>query len=66
MKSDKVILVEGEKCADALIEQGITATTAMLGANAPIEKQTGHHLRVSMLLFGQTMMSQVNNMLRKL
>lgn len=38
MKSDKVILVEGEKCADALIEQGITATTAMLGANAPIEK----------------------------
>ncbi|WP_353286502.1 AAA family ATPase [Wolbachia endosymbiont (group A) of Crataerina pallida] len=38
MKSDKVILVEGEKCADALIEQGITATTAMLGANAQIEK----------------------------
>ncbi len=38
MKSDKVILVEGEKCADALIEQGMTATTAMLGANAPIEK----------------------------
>ncbi|AAS14287.1 regulatory protein RepA, putative [Wolbachia endosymbiont of Drosophila melanogaster] len=38
VKSDKVILVEGEKCADALIEQGMTATTAMLGANAPIEK----------------------------
>ncbi|WP_341817092.1 AAA family ATPase [Wolbachia endosymbiont (group A) of Agelastica alni] len=38
IKSDKVILVEGEKCADALIEQGMTATTAMLGANAPIEK----------------------------
>ncbi|WP_353279403.1 MULTISPECIES: AAA family ATPase [unclassified Wolbachia] len=38
MKSDKVILVEGEKCADALIEQGMTATTAMLGASAPIEK----------------------------
>ncbi|WP_265026779.1 MULTISPECIES: AAA family ATPase [unclassified Wolbachia] len=38
MKSDKVILVEGEKCADALIEQGMTATTAMLGANTPIEK----------------------------
>ncbi|MCM1001843.1 AAA family ATPase [Wolbachia pipientis] len=38
LKSDKVVLVEGEKCAEALIEQGITATTAMSGANAPIEK----------------------------
>ncbi|MFP3020234.1 MAG: AAA family ATPase [Wolbachia sp.] len=38
LKSDKIILVEGEKCAEALIEQGITATTAMFGANAPIEK----------------------------
>ncbi|WP_265031301.1 AAA family ATPase [Wolbachia endosymbiont (group A) of Tiphia femorata] len=38
LKSDKVILVEGEKCAEALIEKGITATTAMFGANAPIEK----------------------------
>ncbi|WP_395462942.1 AAA family ATPase [Wolbachia endosymbiont of Cantharis cryptica] len=38
LKSDKVILVEGEKCAEALIEQGITATTAMSGANTPIDK----------------------------
>ncbi|WP_353269653.1 AAA family ATPase [Wolbachia endosymbiont (group A) of Myopa testacea] len=38
LKSDKVIFVEGEKCAEALIEKGITATTAMSGANAPIEK----------------------------
>ncbi|WP_264686077.1 MULTISPECIES: AAA family ATPase [unclassified Wolbachia] len=38
LKSDKVILVEGEKCAEALIKQGITATTAMSGANALIEK----------------------------
>ncbi|WP_264376325.1 MULTISPECIES: AAA family ATPase [unclassified Wolbachia] len=38
LKSDKVILVEGEKCAEALIEKGITATTAMFGANAPIDK----------------------------
>ncbi len=38
LKSDKVILVEGEKCAEALIEQGITATTAMSGANAPTDK----------------------------
>lgn len=37
-KSQKIILVEGEKCADALIEKGITATTAMCGANAPIDK----------------------------
>lgn len=37
-KSDRVILVEGEKCAELLIEQGITATTAMFGAKAPIEK----------------------------
>ncbi|MFT4314360.1 MAG: AAA family ATPase [Wolbachia pipientis] len=38
LKSDKVVLVEGEKCAEVLIEQGITATTTMSGANAPIEK----------------------------
>lgn len=38
LKSDKVVLVEGEKCAEVLIEEGITATTAMSGANAPIEK----------------------------
>lgn len=33
-----VVLVEGEKCAQALIDTGIVATTAMHGANAPIEK----------------------------
>lgn len=38
LKSDKVILVEGEKCAEALIEKGITATTAMSGANATFDK----------------------------
>ncbi|MBA8757810.1 AAA family ATPase [Wolbachia pipientis] len=38
LKSDKVVLVEGEKCAEALIEKGITATTAMFGANAPIDR----------------------------
>lgn len=38
LKSDKVILVEGEKCAEALINQGMTATTAMSGANAIIDK----------------------------
>ena len=36
--SDTVILVEGEKCAAALIDLGICATTAMNGANAIIDK----------------------------
>jgi putative DNA primase/helicase len=37
-QSDSVILVEGEKCAEALIQQGFCATTAMGGANTPLEK----------------------------
>ena len=37
-RADSVILVEGEKCADALIRMGIPATTAMNGAKAPIDK----------------------------
>jgi hypothetical protein len=37
-QAETVILAEGEKCADALIRQGITATTAMNGARAPIDK----------------------------
>jgi len=32
------VLVEGEKCAQALIDLGVCATTAMHGAKAPIEK----------------------------
>ncbi len=36
--SEIVILVEGEKCAEALISIGICATTAMNGAKAPIDK----------------------------
>lgn len=38
VQADRVVLVEGEKCADALIAQGIVATTAMNGANAPVDK----------------------------
>ena len=34
----QVVLVEGEKCAQSLIDTGIVATTAMHGANAPVEK----------------------------
>ena len=37
-RAQEVILVEGEKCADALISLGICATTAMNGAKAPLEK----------------------------
>ena len=37
-KLQDVVLVEGEKCADALIACGIAATTAMNGARAPVEK----------------------------
>lgn len=37
-KASSVILVEGEKCADALMALGICATTAMNGANAPVDK----------------------------
>ncbi|HER27442.1 MAG TPA: hypothetical protein ENI69_10075, partial [Rhodospirillales bacterium] len=36
--AEEVVLVEGEKAAEALIEQGICATTAMNGASAPVEK----------------------------
>lgn len=36
--AEEVILVEGEKCAQALIQAGICATTAMHGAKAPVHK----------------------------
>lgn len=36
--ADCVALVEGEKCAQALIDAGVVATTAMHGANAPVDK----------------------------
>jgi len=36
--SDSVVLVEGEKCADALASIGVDATTLMGGANSTIEK----------------------------
>ena len=36
--SDRVVLVEGEKCAQTLIDLGICATTAMNGAHAPVDK----------------------------
>jgi len=36
--ASEVVLVEGEKCAQALIDAGIVSTTAMHGANAPVDK----------------------------
>lgn len=36
--AEQIILVEGEKCAQSLIDQGICTTTSMNGANAPIDK----------------------------
>ena len=37
-KAREVVLVEGEKAADALIREGLNATTAMNGARAPVDK----------------------------
>ena len=34
----QVVLVEGEKCAQALMDAGVVATTAMHGAHAPVDK----------------------------
>lgn len=38
VSAEHVILVEGEKCAQTLIDAGYVATTAMNGAKAPIAK----------------------------
>ncbi len=45
LAADTVVLVEGEKCAQALIDAGICATTAMHGANAPVGKTDWSPLR---------------------
>ena len=38
VNAPSIVLVEGEKCAEALGQYGIAATTAMNGSNAPVEK----------------------------
>jgi putative DNA primase/helicase len=38
VSAEQVVLVEGEKCAQALIDAGFCATTAMHGAQAPVDK----------------------------
>ena len=45
ISAKKIIIVEGEKSADALIEKGFCATTAMCGANAPLEKTDWSYLK---------------------
>lgn len=37
-RAKTIVLVEGEQCAQALIDVGMAATTAMHGANAPVDK----------------------------
>lgn len=49
-KSPVVVLAEGEKCAQALIDQGICATTAMNGAKAPVDKTDWSPLRAKHVL----------------
>lgn len=36
--ADRIVFVEGEKCADALASVGVTATTAMMGSNTATDK----------------------------
>lgn len=45
IRAPEIVVVEGEKCADALIAQNIDATTAMGGSNAPFEKTDWTPLR---------------------
>lgn len=48
--AETVVLVEGEKCAQALCDAGLCATTAMHGANAPVEKTDWSPLQGTRLL----------------
>lgn len=45
IRAPEIVVVEGEKAADALIGQNIDATTAMGGGNAPLEKTDWSPLR---------------------
>lgn len=48
--AEAVLLVEGEKCAKVLCDAGLCATTAMHGANAPVEKTDWSPLQGKRLL----------------
>jgi len=45
IKAPEVVLVEGEKCAEALMQYGLDATTAMNGSSAPLDKTDWTPLR---------------------
>lgn len=45
LKSARVVVCEGEKAADALIGQGITATAVMGGCNSPLDRTDLEPLR---------------------
>lgn len=45
IRAPEIVVVEGEKAADALIAQNVDATTAMGGSNAPLEKTDWSPLR---------------------
>lgn len=49
-KAETVIFVEGEKCAQALIEKGFAATCIMGGAKAPLEKNDWSPLKDKQLI----------------
>lgn len=45
LKSAQIVVCEGEKAADALIRQGITATAVMGGSNSPLDRTDLEPLR---------------------
>ena len=45
LKASTVYFVEGEKCADAIINEGRVATTLSSGANSPWEPHYEKHLQ---------------------
>ena len=69
--SERIILVEGEKCAQALIDKGICTTTAMFGATAPLDKTDWSPLKGKDIIIwpdndtpGKTYADRVANFLR--
>jgi hypothetical protein len=69
-KADYIVLVEGEKCAQALIDKGITATTYIGGTNAPMSKTDSSPLRNKNVIIwpdkGQKGMPYARNALKTL
>lgn len=60
--ADAVVLVEGEKCADALMQLGMPATTAMGGAATAIDKTDWTPLAGKTVMSGPTTMRRARVM----